>query len=52
VLTAIIRKGELIVPRGQTVLQAADEVLAVLHASALSQLAAVLGPQQEQRNQV
>jgi len=52
VLTAIIRKGELIVPRGQTVLQAADEVLAVVHASALSQLAAVLGPQQEQRDQV
>jgi trk system potassium uptake protein TrkA len=44
VLTAVIRNGELIVPHGQTVLQAADEVLAVVHASALSQLAAVLGP--------
>jgi trk system potassium uptake protein TrkA len=45
VLTAIIRKGELIVPHGNTVLEPADEVLAVVHASQLAQLAAVLGPQ-------
>lgn len=43
VLTAIIRKGELIVPRGDTVLQPADEVLAVVHAAQLNQLAALLG---------
>jgi len=43
VLTAIIRKGELIIPRGDTVLQPADEVLSVVHAAQLSQLAALLG---------
>jgi trk system potassium uptake protein TrkA len=44
VLTAIIRKGELIIPRGDTVLQPADEVLSVVHAAQLNQLAALLGP--------
>jgi trk/ktr system potassium uptake protein len=44
VLTAIIRKGELIVPHGNTVLAPADEVLALVHASQLAQLAEVLGP--------
>lgn len=44
-LAAIIRKGELIIPRGDTVLQPADEVLAVVHASQIAQLAALLGPQ-------
>jgi len=44
VLTAIIRKKKLLVPRGDTVLQAGDEVLAVVHASQLTQLAALLGP--------
>jgi trk system potassium uptake protein len=43
-LAAIIRKGELILPRGDTILQAADEVLAVVHSSELPQLAAILGP--------
>jgi len=43
VLAAIIRKGELIVPRGDTVLQAADEVLAVVHSAEKQQLAAILG---------
>lgn len=43
VLTAIIRKGDLVIPRGDTVLQPADEVLAVVHASQLTQLAALLG---------
>jgi trk system potassium uptake protein len=43
VLAAIIRKGVLVIPRGDTVLQPADEVLAVVHASQLSQLAALLG---------
>ncbi len=44
VLAAIIRKNKLIIPRGDTVLQAADEVLAVVHSSQASQLAAMLGP--------
>jgi trk/ktr system potassium uptake protein len=44
VLAAIIRKGELIVPRGDTVMQTADEVLAVVHSAEKSQLAAILGP--------
>lgn len=44
VLAAIIRKGELIVPRGNTVLQTADEVLAVVHSAEKSHLAAILGP--------
>jgi trk system potassium uptake protein TrkA len=45
VLTAIIRQGELIVPHGNTVLEPADEVLAVVHSSQLAQLAEALGPQ-------
>ncbi len=44
VLAAIIRKGELIVPRGDTILQTADEVLAVVHSAEKPQLAAILGP--------
>lgn len=44
ILAAVIRKGELLVPRGDTVLQAADEVLAVVHSADLPQLAAILGP--------
>jgi trk system potassium uptake protein TrkA len=43
VLAAIIRKGELIVPRGDTVLQPNDEVLAVVHSADKPQLAAILG---------
>jgi trk system potassium uptake protein TrkA len=42
-ISAVIRKGELIIPRGDTVLQAADEVLAVVHAADLPGLAALLG---------
>jgi trk system potassium uptake protein TrkA len=44
VLAAIIRKGELIVPHGDLVLQIADEVLAVIHSDELPYLAALLGP--------
>ncbi len=43
VLAAVIRKGELIVPRGDTILQAADEVLAVVHSAEKPLLAAILG---------
>jgi trk system potassium uptake protein TrkA len=45
VITAIIRKGELIIPRGDTVLQPADEILAVVHSSQTEHLAKLLGEQ-------
>ncbi|MGE5190206.1 MAG: potassium channel family protein [Gemmatimonadota bacterium] len=43
VLAAVIRKGQLIVPHGDLVLQPADEIVALVHASQLSQLAGLLG---------
>jgi len=43
IVVALIRKGQLIMPHGDTVLQPADEVLAVVHASQVTQLAAALG---------
>ncbi len=43
VIAAIIRKGKLIIPHGDTALQAADEIIAVVHASQSKHLAAVLG---------
>lgn len=43
VITAIIRKGELIIPRGNTVLQPADEILAVVHSSQTAYLEKLLG---------
>lgn len=43
IVAAVIRKGQLIIPRGDVVLQASDEVLAVAHASQVAQLAAILG---------
>jgi trk system potassium uptake protein TrkA len=49
VLAAIIRKGELIVPRGDTVLQTADELLAMVHSAEKPQLAAILGPATPER---
>ena len=42
-VTAIIRSGQLLVPRPDLVLQPADEVLAVVHASQAAHLAALLG---------
>jgi len=42
VLTAIIRHGELIIPKGDTVLQPDDEVLAVVHISQLERLSSLL----------
>jgi trk system potassium uptake protein TrkA len=42
-VTAIIRRGQLLVPRPDLVLQPADEVLAVVHASQAAHLAALLG---------
>jgi len=44
VIAAIIREGEVIVPRGVTALQADDEVLAVVNRSAAEQLAALFKP--------
>jgi trk system potassium uptake protein len=46
VVVAIIRKNQLLIPHGDTVLQPADEVLALVHASQLKQLATLLGPKE------
>ena len=43
VLTAIIRDGHLIIPRGSTILHPGDEVLAVAHSSTLTEFAALMG---------
>jgi trk system potassium uptake protein TrkA len=43
-IVALIRNQEMLIPRGDTVLRPADEVLALVHASQLKQLAALLGP--------
>jgi trk system potassium uptake protein len=43
VIAAIIRKGKLMIPHGETVLLPADEIIAVVHASQSRQLAQVLG---------
>ena len=45
VLVAVLRKGALLIPRGDLVLQPADEVLAVVHSSQIAELAALLSPQ-------
>lgn len=46
VIVAIIRKNQLLIPHGDTVLVPADEVLALVHASQLIRLAALLGPKE------
>ncbi|HEX7973278.1 MAG TPA: TrkA family potassium uptake protein [Anaerolineales bacterium] len=43
-LVAILRKGDLIIPHGDTVLGPVDEVIALVHVSQLDHLAALLGP--------
>jgi trk system potassium uptake protein TrkA len=43
IFTAVIRKGEMLVPHGSLVLQEMDEVIAVVHSSKLQALAKVLG---------
>ncbi len=43
VVTAVIRKGKLIIPRGDVVLEAADEVVALVRASRSAELARLLG---------
>jgi trk system potassium uptake protein len=42
IVAAIIRKGKLMIPHGDTVLMPADEILAVVHASQIAALATVL----------
>ncbi|HEV8715836.1 MAG TPA: TrkA family potassium uptake protein [Candidatus Binatia bacterium] len=42
-LAAVIREGQLLIPRADLVLRPADEVLALVHASQVEQLAALLG---------
>lgn len=42
VLAAVLRKGELLIPKGSTILQAADEVIAVIHSDHMDQLADLL----------
>jgi trk system potassium uptake protein len=44
VIVAIIRKTQLLIPHGDTTLMPADEVLALVHESDLSQIALLLGP--------
>jgi trk system potassium uptake protein TrkA len=43
VFAAVIRKGQLIVPNGNTVLEPVDEVIALVHASQVTKLAELLG---------
>jgi trk system potassium uptake protein TrkA len=45
-IVAIIRKNQLLIAHGDTFLQPADEVLALVHSSQLKQLAALLGPKE------
>jgi len=43
VFAAVLRSGGLIVPRGETVLQPVDEVIALIHSTQVGKLAALLG---------
>jgi len=45
-ITAIIRQQKLIIPHGDTLLEPADEVLALVHSGQLADLAALLGPKE------
>jgi trk system potassium uptake protein TrkA len=45
VLTAIIRKGQLVIPRGDVVLQPADEIIALAHSQRVKQLSDILSGQ-------
>lgn len=42
-VTAVIRKGILLIPRGDLVIEPGDEVLALVHSSKAEKLAAILG---------
>jgi trk system potassium uptake protein TrkA len=43
VFAAVLRAGRLIVPKGETILQPVDEVIALIHGSQAGKLAALLG---------
>ncbi len=43
VLVAILREGRLIIPRGDTVINEVDEIIALVHSSQLANLAGILG---------
>ncbi len=47
VISGIIRKGEIVLPRGITILEVGDEVLALVDDSAREQLAKILGRPEE-----
>lgn len=47
VFAAVIRKGQLIVPHGNTELAPVDEIIALVHASQVTKLAELLGPPRE-----
>ena len=42
-IAAIIRQGEIVIPRGQVQFEAGDEVLAIVDAEAAEELARLLG---------
>lgn len=44
-IAAVIRKGKMMIPRGDMILQPADEVVAVVHASQVADLAKLLNAQ-------
>jgi len=44
VFAAVIRKGQLIIPNGNTELAPVDEIIALVHASQVAKLAELLGP--------
>jgi trk system potassium uptake protein TrkA len=44
VVVAILRKGQMVIPRGDTLLEPVDEVIALVHATQIDRLAALLGP--------
>lgn len=46
IITAVLRKGQMIVPHGDTVLQTADELLVVVHASQMKKVADLLAERQ------
>jgi trk system potassium uptake protein TrkA len=43
-IVAIIRRSEMIIPRGDVVLKPADEVLALVHSKSLTEMNSLLGP--------
>jgi len=44
VLVAVLRKGQLLIPHGDTMLLPVDEVIALIHSSHIKELAGLLGP--------